>query len=187
MFNRRKFVLAAPACAAVALCACAAPLAGIPTYAWEQPVPFHGVAFRFLSIRTASTLSDMQGRTLAAQHTFVVLKVALVNRYVVPLPPGLQPQFRLLDPARVMAMPDPPATAFVSAQGTGMALYVKNMPPEVELVQELVYDVPVKPWRLLVTMPTGKGLSFNGNVSPLENHFMVDLSSRLGAGGHGAA
>ena len=85
----------------------------------------------------------------------------------------------MLDPSRAIYEAHPQNTILINQQATGMILYIKNMDPNVNIEQEIVFDVPEKEYVLLVTIPGEMGLVVNGKVTPLANYFIFDISSQI--------
>ena len=159
---------------------CASPLSGIPRFPWEQPFEFGGIAFDFNSVRTALLIANLGNQPTPASDRFIIVKVTMQNKTSSPIGPPLHPLFQLLDSSNAMYKAHPQNTVRLNQQATGMILYFQNLNPNIIVEQEIVFDAPLKPYTLLVTMPTGRGLSVNGKVTPLASHFIVDISSQIG-------
>jgi hypothetical protein len=178
--HRRCIVRSFPVAAALLLWGCAGPLSGIPRFPWGKPVDLHGVRFEFDSVRTASSIAGSPRRPTAEAGQFVIVKVTTTNTTDAPIAPRLWPVFRLVDSRQAMYAPSAMRIAVGGLQlPADAALSPPSMSPGVAVEQEMLFDVPVKDYLLLVIMQSGKALYRSGTVTPLNSYFILDIASQL--------
>jgi hypothetical protein len=149
----------------------------IPRYSLNTPFYFGGLAFEVKSATYAPSYTNSFNQVTRAGDAFFIIEVEVANKTGGPLPIHFQPIFQLLDPSGAVYERDEMHTIGINMNKPGRGSYGQPWNPNTPIRQEVVFEVPKRPYTMRVIVPERARVGFAGNVTSYGPVFLVDLAA----------
>mgnify|MGYP001588222634 CR=1 FL=1 len=159
----------------IALVGCV-PVAPPATYTGTERVDFNGLRFELLSARFANSYSNFANQPVIASDKFLIVEIAVTNLAQEPLPEHFKPVFSLYDLNGAKYEASLQHTMGINMMKSGRNAYGQGWNPNVQVKQEIVFEVPKQKYKLQVLVPYRAQMGFAGTTTVTGRYFFYDLS-----------